>query len=959
RRSCFSNTRTKILEDVQKWASDPNSTHGYWICGMAGTGKSTIAVSTCEHLNSKGTLAGSFFCSRQIPECQKYQSIIPTLAYQLGGYSRRFAIQIRGVLTRYPDIASKKPEEQVLRLLIEPWQELIKTAGMNTKFPVMVLDALDECQDVQVALKPLIDALQGKKLPGMKFFFTSRPKGVIEQLMHSNTGPVEKVAKIKELILHQVEETEVQKDIYIYVESELNNIASDMQLERLTKLSGKLFIYAATIVKFVKNAAGYRQQERLVKSLDQSRKSEDLDQLYTDILQEAISDKTLDQDEQQQDWKILHTVISVRKPLTCKAIAELLSTNEYNLNENIVMELIERLHAVCYISDENQSIYTFHLSFPEFIVAYIGKPYYATEQHLDLSFTCFRILERLRFNICGLMSSSVADEKVEDLPTRIKNNIGESLGYCCQFWTDHVIKAHSKESIALYLDKFVMTKGLFWIEAMSLMKALPRCGEMLELIGWIPSVAFSPNGTRVVSGSEDSTIRIWDVFTSTQIGDPLLGHDDSIFSVAFSFDGNRIVSGSKDGTVRIWNATTGNQIGNPLYGHGYYVHTVAFSPDGTRIVSGSGDVRIWDATTGVQIGIPLYGHDGPVYSVAFSPDGTQVASGSVDCSVRIWDVITVSQSSGFLPGHEFVVLSVAFSPDGSKILSLASDKTVKVWDANTGNPIGDPLYGHDDYVNLVGFSSTGSKIVSGSSDKTMRIWNATTGVQIGAPLHGHDNYVASFAFSPDETRMVLGYDDGIIEIWDATSGTLIGNPLLGHDDCVHSVAFSPDGTVRRRIVSGSHDKTVRIWDTTGAQIGDPLHGHDDYVQSVVFALGGKRIVSGSADCTVRIWDATTGTQIGNPLDHSGYVIAVASSSDRTKIVSGSSDETIRIWDVTTGNQIGHPFQSSGDDAITSVAFSPDGTKIVSGSSRGIIRIWDATISSLTINPLFDKSSMFL
>ncbi|KIK51018.1 hypothetical protein GYMLUDRAFT_117055, partial [Collybiopsis luxurians FD-317 M1] len=142
---CHTGTRVQIIQDIEKWASDPNSTSGYWICGVAGTGKSTIAMSICESLKTIDTLAASFFCSRQIPGCNEYQMIIPTLAYQLASYSRRFAIALRDALIKYPDIASKMPDKQVLRLLIEPWQDLIKNDQTNMKLPVVVVDALDEC----------------------------------------------------------------------------------------------------------------------------------------------------------------------------------------------------------------------------------------------------------------------------------------------------------------------------------------------------------------------------------------------------------------------------------------------------------------------------------------------------------------------------------------------------------------------------------------------------------------------------------------------------------------------------------------------------------------------------------------------------------------------------------------------------------------------------------------------
>ncbi|MEG3922248.1 WD40 repeat domain-containing protein, partial [Microcoleus sp. T3_A4] len=216
----------------------------------------------------------------------------------------------------------------------------------------------------------------------------------------------------------------------------------------------------------------------------------------------------------------------------------------------------------------------------------------------------------------------------------------------------------------------------------------------------VNSVAFSPDGTQIVSSSEDKTLRLWDAKTLKPIGKPLLGHQGWVLSVAFSPDGTQIVSSSSDKTLRLWDAKTLKPIGQPLLGHQSEVYSVAFSPEGTQIVSGSDDktLRLWDAKTLKPIGKPLLGHQGWVSSVAFSPDGTQIVSGSNDKTLRLWDAKTLKPIGKPLLGHQSSVSSVAFSPDGTQIVSGSRDKTLRLWDAKTLKPIGKPLLGHQSSV---------------------------------------------------------------------------------------------------------------------------------------------------------------------------------------------------------------------------------------------------------------------
>ena len=503
----------------------------------------------------------------------------------------------------------------------------------------------------------------------------------------------------------------------------------------------------------------------------------------------------------------------------------------------------------------------------------------------------------------------------------------------------------------------------------------------------VGSIAFSPDGKKIVSGSNDRTICIWDAQTGTPIGELLRGHTNSVSSVSFSPDGTKIVSGSTDNTIRIWDAQTGAQIGEPLTGHTDSVSSVSFSPDGAKIASGSSDstIRIWDAQTGTPIGEPLTGHKDPVNCVSFSPGGTKIASGSWDKTIRIWDVQTGAQIGEPLTGHAFWVNCVSFSPDGTKIASGSGDRTIRIWDVKTGLQIGEPLTGHTGSVSSVSFSPDGTKIVSGSYDRTIRIWDAKTGLQIGEPLTGHELGVCSVSFSPNGKKIVssgldktvrlwnvgtsepinsafkcdkviicsvtfspegkkiaAGISDKTIRMWNSENARLIRNPLQGHTDLVRTVAFSSNG---KRIVSGGYDKTVRIWNAdTYEQVEMSLEGHIDVVQSVAFSLDGKWIVSASADNTIRIWDVETGMQImqiGEPFSiYTAWVNSVSFSPNAKKVVSGGNDNTIRIWDTQTCAQIGEPLTGHKLD-VCSVSFSPDGKKIVSGSYDRTIRIWDA------------------
>jgi WD40 repeat protein len=241
----------------------------------------------------------------------------------------------------------------------------------------------------------------------------------------------------------------------------------------------------------------------------------------------------------------------------------------------------------------------------------------------------------------------------------------------------------------------------------------------------VSSVAFSPDGKQILSGSWDSTIRLWDVATGREIR-TFSGHTSSVISVAFSPDGKQILSGSTDSTIRLWDVATGREI--RTFSDSILIFSVAFSPDGRQILSGSYVKPImWDVATGREIRT-FSGHTYSVYSVTFSPDGKQILSSSLDRTIKLWDVATGREIRTF-SGHTSDVTSVAFSPDGKQILSGSFDKTIKLWDIATGREIR-TFSGHTSYVTSVAFSPDGKQILSGSGDSTIRLWDVATGREI-------------------------------------------------------------------------------------------------------------------------------------------------------------------------------------------------------------------------------------
>ncbi|KAG6876095.1 hypothetical protein C0992_000971 [Termitomyces sp. T32_za158] len=836
-------------------------------------------------------------------ETKLQHSIIPTIAYQLAQNCKSFAHSLHKS-NKFDSIdASSK---QMKDLLAIPWQEYMARFTTHLPSNLIVIDALDEIEERKGAafLKELLTTINAGYLSGLKFFITCRPDPEIVDLCKQFTSDA--VCK-----LHHVPQENVQEDIHKYLNASLLKLQNDPELVNLAKKADGLFIYASTAVKYISHSKGsssssMEQQKKLKKLLESNftmeKQLSHVDEIYRQILSEAFIE--FDKDDRNTRLKILHTFLCAEERISSTLAAALVNSDDIDQANSVV----ENLYAVLFVKDH-----------------------------------CIFCLQQVAQNINGFKYKSKALNIVKDLQ--------DAASFAAYFSANKAALSTPHlyiSALATWAGNNLLTEWKSQFRFLPLIEGSKMETPLLLLKAdsSITSVAFSPNGTQIVSGSYDNYIQVWDARTGEQVQE-LQSHTGPVTSVAFSLDGTKFVSGSDDRSVKVWDAETGKKV-LKLRGHTDSVTSVAFSRNGAQIVSGSNDssVRVWDALTGKQVQ-ELQGHTKWVTSVAFSPTGAQIVSGSNDDSIRVWDALTGKQVQE-LQGHTGSVTSVAFSSDGTQIVSGSYDSSIQVWNAMTGEPV-QKLQTRTGRVESVAFSPDGTQIVSGSDDNFVRVWNAKTGIQV-QELQGHTDSVESVAFSPDGTQIVSGSLDSSVQVWNAMTDKQVQD-LQGHTDPVASGAFPPDKT---QIMSGPHDNSVQVWDVMIDKQAQELQGHTGRVKSVAFSPDGIQIVSGSDDESIQVWNAITGKQVQKLQGHTHRVVSVAFSPDGTQIVSGSNDNSVRVWDAMTGKQVqelqGHT------DSVKSVAFSPDGTQIVSGSYEGSVQIWDV-ITGKQVQELQDHTDL--
>jgi WD40 repeat protein len=470
----------------------------------------------------------------------------------------------------------------------------------------------------------------------------------------------------------------------------------------------------------------------------------------------------------------------------------------------------------------------------------------------------------------------------------------------------------------------------------------------------VTSVSLSPDGTRVASGSDDMTVRVWDVVSSRQLH-CLRGHESTINAVTYSPDGLRIVSGADDCTIRVWNACTGTQE-VCLRGHTGWVNCVGFSPDGLWIVSGSGTIRVWDALSGEPLHKPK------------------------DCTVRVWDVRS-GEELHRLGEHDYPVTDVAYSSDGERIISGSDyDGIIKVWKVGTGSLLSSEkgvffrvccrengaalrngqcgtgtwdLYEQEEDTSIFVHSPRGDLVaIVSDEDFTVRVRSTQNGQELYC-FRGHQEPVNCIAFSSDGKRIASGSCDETVRLWECPShpsGLLPDHQVGVNEFCIAPInirikclSFSADGD---RLVTGGGDMTARLWDSNnGTQLR--CWRHHDVVSATIISPDGTLMASGSGRYDafdywkVYVWNIQTGElfRCFEGRYFGQYITCLAFSRDTQFLAAGLSSRSVYIWSLPQ-NQL-HRYIRVENEQPEAIAFSPDGC-LLAGAVGDSIRFWDIT-----------------
>ena len=967
---------------------------------MAGTGKSTISRTIARQFSKTGHLGATFFFKRGEGDRGNTNMFFSTLARDLASKRPSISSHLGQSIDDEPGIIQKGLIPQFEKLILKPLQAARETGG-EVETTIMIIDALDEC-DSDDRAKQIINLMPRAKSIGLKVFLTSRPELPIRLGFNSIAGTY------THLILHQIPEHIVEADIALYLNHEMayirkeynNSVSmerklpdiwpSEFKAQQLVKMAIPLFIFAATICRFLcdrRCGSPDMQLQQVLKFQTRSQYSQ-LDATYLPILYRLMDGLSVAQQNQLSERfrKVIGAIVILESPLSATTLREILG-----LPQDVIDNQLDLLHSVLDIPDSvDAPIRLFHLSFRDFLLNSemakdeSTKPFWVDGEktHKEMADQCLGLLKRhLRYNMGGIMSPGTSLEEIP--PAQRTRYLPKAAQYACVYWVEHLISAgtqisSSEDEYAQFLDIHL----LHWIEALIYLDRTARSLPLIEKLLFLTPYAadtfvllqdtlrFLRENLTVISNHPlqiyaliafvPKSSKLRELYASC-VPDflqnrPLVREnwrddrqvieldDGSMYNVTFSPDDSYLFTTSEDETIRFWNVNTA-ECGSEFEGHTARIACVKLSLDSMFLVSASDDstIRIWDAITGECLHI-LSERIGIISDLEISFDSQFLVSCSAQyAEMRVWSIRT-GQCMHVLESPDDPPASIKLVPASYTLISGHEKRNVRVWDIETG----DILHNLDNFGDTVAVAPN-SHLAVAIRPQCCSLWNIDTASCISLP-HQQVQVPGFVTFSPN-SQLVLTVSFGICYfwIWSASTGELIKEitlePEREDDDSYDGsfglrfdcAAFSYDS---RLIATGCNDGTIYLCESETGNLVKVLKGHTGYLHSLGFSHNNALLASTSRDGSIRVWDFV----LGESTDESEHipVQSVILSPDSQFMIARLEDFTTQLWEVKTGKHL-YSLELGGM-RHADVLFSPDSSLLLVVNPATII----STISARAV-----------
>ncbi|KAF5628968.1 G-protein beta WD-40 repeat-containing protein [Fusarium sp. NRRL 52700] len=914
--TCLENTRVDVLHQIEEWAVDLGSTTLFWLNGMAGTGKSTIARTVAHRLAMSGRLGGSFFFKRGEADRDNPTKLFTTLAAGLHRWQPTIARNIEEEIHKSPQIFHQFCGQQLQKLILDP---ISKAELATDQAIIMVIDALDECDNNVIAniitdILPMASSLRPVRL---KFFLTSRPQLPIK----IGFSTIKPRSVYQDFILQDVSSDIIRLDIEAFLRVNIAAIRdryntqeeklpqdwpSKLDFDLLVSMAVPLFIVASTICRFLDNGR-FGNPKRLLNQLlnmESRGYQSTLDRMYMAVLNQQFDENdTPDQRDRivEEFRHIIGPIILLSTPLTIPSLANLLSQGKYPEFEQVIEDRLKVLHSVLSIPPLSERalspVRLLHLSFRDFLL----DPFYQNQNpfwisktvtHALLANKCLSLMEKcLHEDICGLKHPDIDASHIAQ--AKIDAYIAPELQYACYYWAHHLIQGVKDRRIIRITVTFLEEYLLFWLEAMSLLGQSHGCIAIIESL-------------------QDATA----TFGSQQLS--LLLEDTTRF----------ILSNSK--TIS----------SSPLQ---IYSSAILFAPMKSKVRNAfSTRVPEWitlQPTVEEYWSDCLQTLDSPcgLLAIVFSPNSKLLATQDEDLEVRIWEVSTgkclqhldVINLKDPSRGSEELEIEycIYFSADSTLLYTLLASR-ILVWRVDTGQCF-QYLDHYSSRISSIAVLSS-HRIASGSDDGIIRIWEAEAGLLL-SKLQAHGESVSKLAFSSPLQLLASGSTDGTGKLWHIGSSATSNALQLPRGRSILQIVFADQSG----LVAFARRQEVSLWDVTTDQMVQrfDLTGSFqwmDFPSSTMLTImaGGKLQVWKSGKIEYPTWLNLRDSR-SELLSCSGIVAVLEKGKGE-----------INLWRIETGEHI-RRIQSPYLQWRPKFTLMSNGKLLAIGNGEGLVQIWKA------------------